>query len=134
MSRDAEALDDIRAAFESDISYSAIATSNLLPDSAVLTIAGEAMTLGGEAITLETWTVTVGPATMPAVDAHIAAPAFQGPGHSARQRIWQIAMADWPFFYPPARGDELNDGRTWRVVDSIIRDDVGAYELSVEAA
>lgn len=68
---------------------------------------------------------------MTAVYSEFAAPDFMGPGNTAR-RIWfEVQIVDLP--EAPAKGDVIvHKDVAWRVIDMVRRDDIGAYDLTVE--
>lgn len=70
-------------------------------------------------------------ASVSAVPFEDPAPDFQGAGRSARRRWYEIEQGSLPD--RPARGDLIVDGvNSWSVIEVVLRDDIGAYELSVE--
>lgn len=134
MSWMADALDDIRAEFESAISYLASGRENWLVDPREIIINGENVTINNQVVTMDAQLQTAGPVVLNAVPSSMPADSFMGPGATARRLTYQVAMVDWPFLFPPVRGDVLTDTAALRVIDVVTREDVDAYVISVEAA
>ncbi|WP_380873598.1 hypothetical protein ACFB49_42550 [Sphingomonas sp. DBB INV C78] len=62
-----------------------------------------------------------------------AAPAFQGPGDTAREVSFEIEQSALP--ERPRKGNTITDvatGITWRVIEPTERNDIGAWVLVVE--
>lgn len=66
-----------------------------------------------------------------AVKSDMPAPGFPGEGATLRMISWEVRQSD---VTSPSKGDRIVHGATtWRVIDITRRDDVGAWELIVEA-
>lgn len=58
------------------------------------------------------------------------APAFQGPGQTARKRTYELLKADVP--EKPDKSSTLVDGGSWRVIEATDRADALAWVVAVE--
>ncbi|ARR54559.1 hypothetical protein HY78_14530 [Rhizorhabdus wittichii DC-6] len=65
-----------------------------------------------------------------AVRSLTGAPAFQGPGQTARKRTYELLKADVP--EKPDKSSVLVDGGNWRVIEATDRDDAIAWVVAVE--
>lgn len=76
------------------------------------------------------------PVNLPAVRSTVSAEDFTGPGNSRRITRFEIRYDGFASAFgrgEPANGDMIDeDGRYWRVIEVIRRDDVGAWSVAVE--
>ena len=70
--------------------------------------------------------------TVSAVRSDAPGDAFMGPGETVRTVSFEFQQSS--FSGVPAKGDTINDGDAWTVIDITRRNDVNAWVMIVEAS